>query len=46
MFSNHPQFGTQEDYMTIEVMTAQLVVNRGGSVVNMVNDLPGIYNYQ
>jgi hypothetical protein len=46
MFSNHPHFGTQEDYVTIEVMTAQVVVNRGGSAVNMVNDLSGIYNYQ
>ena len=46
MFSNHPHFGTQENYVTIEVMTAQLVVNRGGSIDNIIRDLPGIYNYQ
>ena len=46
MFSNHPHFGTQEDYVTIEIMTAQLVVNRGGSIDNMVNDLSGIYDYR
>lgn len=46
IFSNHPHFGTQEDYLTIETMTAQLVVNRGGHIDNMIHDLSGIYNYQ
>jgi hypothetical protein len=46
MFSNHPRFGTQKDYVTVEIMTAQLVVNRGGNIDNMIRDLPGIYNYR
>ena len=45
MFSNHSQFVTQDDYVTIETMTAQLVVNRGGKIDNMIHDLSGIYNY-
>lgn len=34
-----------EDYQTVELMTAEFVVNRGGRVDSMIDDLPKVYRF-